>query len=117
MHCDACLMGSTRAPLFRLGLFSAALLFIAWSPGGTEEGEVLYRTHCLRCHGEDGGRRKWGAADLRASVMPDSLILRRIGKGKGIMPSFSKKLTEEQRDQVMRYVKTLRRAKGWTELP
>jgi hypothetical protein len=56
----------------------------------------------------DGSRGKWGAKDLRVSKLPDALILRQIQRGKGIMPSFAKKLSAEEMRMVMEYVKGLR---------
>jgi mono/diheme cytochrome c family protein len=72
------------------------------------QGRSLFNAHCARCHGEDGAKRKWGATDLRFSVMETALAQKQVRQGKGIMPSFERKLTETEIDAVVRYVRTLR---------
>jgi hypothetical protein len=51
---------------------------------------------------------RWSAKDLRTSKLNDVLILQQVRTGKGIMPSFAGKLSEEEILLVMGYVKGLR---------
>lgn len=98
-----------RRSLTLVALVFVVLLFVRWTPAQQDTtGGTLYRTHCVRCHGELGDKRKWGAADLRKSVLSDALILRQVAQGKGIMPSFAQKLSVPEREALMHYVKSLR---------
>lgn len=76
----------------------------------TASGEGLYKAKCARCHGADGARGFLGAKNLRRSVLPDIAVRQQILMGKGLMPSFRKKLTEAETDLLVAYVKGLRAA-------
>jgi mono/diheme cytochrome c family protein len=87
------------------------------------KGKELYlertKGNCVFCHGETGAgneanfprlRRK--PADLtnkeRMSAMTDGEVFWKITKGiNGIMPSMEKRLTEEERWNVVNYIRTL----------
>lgn len=85
------------------------LMSFTTSPGdATAQGRTLYEAHCVRCHGADGAKRKWGAKDLRTSRLSDDRILERLRSGAGIMPSFTGELSEGQMRSVVQYVKALR---------
>jgi len=91
------------------------------------KGKELYlertKGNCIFCHGEDGTgneanlprlRRK--PADLsnkeRMSAMTDGELFWKISKGiKGIMPDGEKRMTEEERWNVVNYVRTLAKEK------
>jgi mono/diheme cytochrome c family protein len=51
----------------------------------------------------------FGAKDLRKSLLPDTAIAFQIRNGKRIMPSFKKKFTSDQINEVSAYIKTLRK--------
>ena len=88
-----------------------------------ERGKALYlertKGNCIFCHGETGAgneanlprlRRK--PADLsnkeRMTSMTDGELFWKITKGiEGIMPAGEKKLTEEERWQIVNYIRTL----------
>jgi cytochrome c6 len=103
---------SGRQKLGVLAGLSAWMLFCSLAqeptPVDPTAGKELFTANCARCHGADGAKGKWGAKDLRYSALPDSGVVHQVEKGKGIMPAFRKKLTTEQIDQLMRYVKLLR---------
>lgn len=84
----------------------------AFSPAGIAAdpaaGSALFSANCARCHGMDGGKRKWGAFDLRRSTMTNTAIAQRIRTGKGIMPAFRGRLNEAQIEALVAYVRTLR---------
>ena len=71
-------------------------------------GKALFEENCAKCHGADGTRGRFGAANLRKSVMPDEAIIQRIENGKSFMPSFKKRLTPDEIREIAGYVKTLR---------
>jgi mono/diheme cytochrome c family protein len=74
-----------------------------------EEGQVLFKEYCVRCHGNDGTRGMFGAKNLQRSVLSDEAIIQQMLRGKGFMPSFRKKLSEKDMLSIVKYVKSLRK--------
>ena len=79
----------------------------------------VYNTKCANCHGRDGRARsarakREGSRDLTAAEWQDSVSDERIynsisnGKGKK-MPGFKKKLSDAQLDELVNYVRRLRK--------
>jgi len=81
------------------------------------QGEELYNMYCLPCHGENGYGD--GAAGGALGVKPanfhnpevqkqtDGALFWKIAEGRGNMPSFKKSLSEEQRWQLVVYLRKL----------
>ena len=66
-------------------------------------GEKIFRTYCITCHGIDGTLSLNGAKDLALSeISMDERILQ-ITKGKNLMTPFEGILTEEQIKAVAQY--------------
>jgi mono/diheme cytochrome c family protein len=96
---------------------------VASSPESVAKGKELYlertKGNCVFCHGENGAgneanlpklRRK--PADIsnkeRMTAMTDGELFWKISKGiNGIMPAGEKRLTEEERWNVVNYIRTL----------
>lgn len=94
----------------RIILVPLLLLFTTgFSTGQPGEGKGLYEHHCARCHGVDGARGMFGAKNLQKSQLSDTAITLQIRNGKRIMPSFKKKFTPDQINEVAAYIKTLRK--------
>ncbi|MCM3870293.1 MAG: cytochrome c [Pyrinomonadaceae bacterium] len=110
------------APLVTLGLLSvvSAVDFSTTTPATiitTADGPALYASKCVICHGKNGA----GTAALRAKGQPDlstadwqkthsdEQIAARIREGKGKMPGFAKKLSDEEIKALVKQVRTLRR--------
>jgi mono/diheme cytochrome c family protein len=83
-------------------------------------GESIYRHHCAKCHGDAGDGRGEKAGDL--SVAPtnftnaqemkgltDGELFWRISVGHRPMPAYKGKLSEEERWQVVDFVRTFAR--------
>jgi len=77
----------------------------------------LYKKHCASCHGKDGrGKTFKGklthARDLTDRAwqddMSDERFFNSIMKGKKKMPAFSKKMSEQEIDALVSYVRTLK---------
>lgn len=71
----------------------------------------LYVSNCARCHGLDGKSQKPLGKKLKADDISGgtsvSKTVRLVTNGKGKMPSFKRKLTAEQINQIAGYVETL----------
>jgi cytochrome c6 len=85
-------------------------------PGG--DAAPVYNGKCANCHGRDGrgktarGKREH-ARDLSTAEWQDGVsderIYNSISNGKGKMPGFKKKLSDAQIDELVSYVRRLRR--------
>lgn len=83
-----------------------AFVFMAFTHG--VDGRALFERNCAPCHGADGARGRFGAANLQKSVMTEDAIIERIQNGKRIMPAFKKKFNVEEIRELAAYVQTLR---------
>src|SRR5438132_5696795 len=105
---------------------SAAILMIgaAKSPNVSAssttafDASSVYNSKCASCHGKDGRARSLHARheharDLTSAEWQDSVsderIYNSISNGKGKMPSFKKKLSDSQIDELVSYVRRLRK--------
>jgi len=93
---------------------------VAASPDSLSAGAKLYREHCAICHGVSGdGKSAWAEtlpeppADLTDPAhmkrMTDGEIFWKISTGRDLMPPFAERLREEERWQVVNYLRTLAR--------
>lgn len=71
-------------------------------------GKALFETNCVRCHGTDGARGRFGAKDLRKSTLNDAQLFNTIANGRSVMPSWKNRLSEAQIKDVIVYIKTFR---------
>ena len=78
----------------------------------------VYNNKCASCHGRDGRARSLHgkhehARDLTSGEWQDSVsderIYNSISNGKGKMPAFKKKLSDSQIDELVNYVRRLRK--------
>jgi cytochrome c6 len=85
-------------------------------PGG--DATAVYNGKCATCHGRDGRAKSARARhehsrDLTTAEWQDSVsderIYNSISNGKGKMPGFKKKLSDAQIDELVSYVRRLRR--------
>jgi mono/diheme cytochrome c family protein len=81
-------------------------------------GKALFEVHCTSCHGEGGKGDGPDAmmytpepADLTDAhmmgMMTDGEIFYKVSEGRKPMPAFKKELSEEQRWQLVHFVRTL----------
>ncbi len=113
-----------------LGLVSAlfAVLFIVQAtktqarmdvpspmPG---DAKATFDAQCAKCHGKDGRAKSLHGKHVHARDLTDAAwqgnvsderLFNSISNGKGKMPDFKKKLSEEQIDALVRYVRQLKR--------
>ena len=78
----------------------------------------LYSKNCATCHGRDGRSKTLKAKRNHARNLSDSewqervsdeRIFNSIMNGKGKMPAYSKKLSEQETDALVTYVRGLRK--------
>lgn len=80
-------------------------------------GETVFKKNCVMCHGADGTGKtkmgqKLGAADLSSSdvqALSDEAMVQTVHNGRGKMPAFGTTLSDDEINQVVKYVRTLRK--------
>jgi mono/diheme cytochrome c family protein len=106
----------------KLVLPAVASMVLVLSPalfGQAETGEAIYKRNCAGCHGADGSGqtamgRTFKIGDLRAAEaqkMTDAQLADLIAKGKGKMPAYEKRLSHEQIQSVVGYLRELAKKK------
>jgi len=113
-----------RFLLFIFTVAAAALsLFIVFPSGKTTEAAgadaaTIYNRECVSCHGRDGrGRTRRGrqthARDMTSREWQDDTsderLFNSISNGRGKMPAFRKKISENDIDALVSYVRRMRR--------
>lgn len=90
---------------------------VAATPAALAEGKQIYAKHCENCHGENGDGKGQKALELstaptdftnaeKMQSAPDGELYWQTTKGRPPMPAFEDKLTEEQRWEVVDYIRT-----------
>jgi mono/diheme cytochrome c family protein len=106
----------------KLVLPAVASIALAMGPalfGQGETGEAIYKRNCAGCHGADGSGqtamgRTFKIGDLRAAEtqkMTDAQLADVIAKGKGKMPAYDKRLSHDQIQSVVGYLRDLAKKK------
>ena len=87
------------------------------TPAALAAAKQSYMEHCQKCHGEKGDGKGQKAAELSVAPMDftdarqmdelaDGQLFEEITKGQLPMPAFEDKLSEQQRWQLVDYVRT-----------
>lgn len=81
------------------------------SDEATEKIDVkyLFTLKCASCHGSDGKLGAAGAKDLSSSILTDIELKKILTEGKNGMPSFGSSLSSEEQNEIIKFVKTLRK--------
>jgi len=97
-------------------LMLAALTLAVALPAFAEgaDGNALYDKKCSMCHGKDGVAKKMatGSANFNdaAFALSTDEIVKVIQDGKGKMPGYKDKLSDEEIQAIAQYVKSLSKA-------
>lgn len=106
-----------RLAIFMVAL-TAALLTGGCDGPGDRSADVLYGKYCARCHGDDGRGvprqlARYPKADLtRSPARGDAargFYYRRIARGYGPMPAFSRRLSPQEIERLVDYSLALAR--------
>lgn len=100
-----------------LAILSLIGLSLAIPAMGQQSGEATYKAKCAMCHGADGtGNTPVGKsmkvnsfksdADVKAA---DADLVKITKDGKGKMPAYAGKLTDDQINDVVAYIRTLQK--------
>jgi cytochrome c551 len=97
-----------------LCVFAFAMIFSTWSLA--DEGADIFKSKCAACHGADGkgntgmGKslklRDLSSADVQKQS--DTELTNIITNGKDKMPKYDGKLTKDQINDVVKYLRTLK---------
>jgi cytochrome c6 len=82
-----------------------------------DSGADLYKQKCQMCHGADGTpspamAKSMGLKDLKSDDVQkqsDADLKNTVSKGKGKMTGFAGKLTDPQIDELVKYVRSLKK--------
>lgn len=87
---------------------------LPYSPPVLREGENLYKAYCVSCHGKTGlgdgspGKFKIEPANFHSKTVSrqtDGALFWKMTEGRGIMPAFKAALSEEQRWQLVAFIR------------
>ena|SRR5581483_11178971 len=96
-----------------LALAIALIPNLSYAEGGAD----TFKAKCAMCHGADGSGntamgKKFGLKDLGSADVQkesDATLTEIITKGKGKMPAYEGKLTNDQITEVVKYIRTLKK--------
>jgi cytochrome c6 len=99
-----------------LGVALAVIGFNLASVHAQGTPESLYKAKCAMCHGPDGkgdtpAGKKMGARDFHSPEVvkeTDTELFDITKKGKGKMPAYDKKLTDDQIKELVKYIRSLK---------
>lgn len=98
-------------------LIAASVLLLSLSTRAADDAAALYKTKCAACHGADGsGNTAMGKAfklrDLgsdEVQAQTDAQLTAITSDGKGKMPAYKGKLTDDQIKGLVGYIRTLKK--------
>ena len=97
--------------------FALLTLALICSAYGRADGGADFKIRCASCHGSKGtGDSKMGQSlhvrDLSSAEVQkqsDAELASIIGKGRGVMPAYSSRLSKEQIADIVKYIRTLKK--------
>jgi len=104
--------------LSRIAMFALAAALVMSTAGlaqAQDDAAALYKSKCQMCHGPDGkgtpAGQKLGVKDLHSpevAKMTDEELFKATKEGKGKMPKYEGKLTDDQIKSLVKYIHTLK---------
>lgn len=101
-----------------ISIFLATSACFGLAQGANNSAASLYKTNCVACHGADGRGTPTGkslqVADFHSAKVQqqsDAQLAGVIGAGRGNMPPFGDRLSKDQIDTLVKFVRNLGKAK------
>jgi len=98
-----------------ISMLVVGLVLATSLPAVAQDAEALYKSKCQVCHGADGKGtafgQKMGVRDFHSPEVAketDAQMIEVTKKGKGKMPAFDGKLTDDQIKGLIKYIRTLK---------
>jgi mono/diheme cytochrome c family protein len=99
-----------------INVMALALLLAAALPAAAaDDAAALYKSKCQICHGADGkgtpAGQKMGAKDFQSpevAKQSDAELIKVTKDGKGKMPKYDGKLTDDQIKGLVKYIRSLK---------
>jgi cytochrome c6 len=98
-----------------ISILAFGLLLAAAVPAVADDTEALYKSKCQVCHGPDGkgsaAGQKMGARDFHSPEVAkesDADLIKVTKEGKGKMPKFEGKLTDDQIKDLIKFIRGLK---------
>ncbi|MEY3051074.1 MAG: hypothetical protein RLY31_859 [Bacteroidota bacterium] len=83
---------------------------VAARPAKAVDGEKIYKTYCVTCHGVYGDMGASGAFNLQTSQLSLKERIEVVTNGRNAMTPFKGLLNEEKIEAVAKYVEQLRKS-------
>ena len=101
-----------------IATFLGATAWLGFGQPANNAAASTYKTNCVSCHGPEGRGSAVGkslhAADFHSAQVQqqsDAQLAGVIAEGRGNMPAFGTRLTKDQINALVKYVRTLGRSK------
>ena len=96
-------------------LLVCLLAVVSFSAQAQDPGAALFKVHCVMCHGADGSGDTPAGKVFKAAALTDPMVTTKsndelhavIKAGKNKMPTFKDKLTDDQIEEVIGYIRKL----------
>jgi mono/diheme cytochrome c family protein len=101
--------------LIKLAVIAALLALGVAGAYAQDDAAALYKSKCQVCHGPDGkgtpAGEKMGVKDFHSpevAKLSDDELIKATKEGKGKMPKYEGKLTDDQIKSLVKYIRTLK---------
>jgi mono/diheme cytochrome c family protein len=105
------------ATTLAFAIFLGAAASLGFGQPANNSAASTYKTNCVSCHGRDGRGSAVGrslhAADFHSAQVQqqsDAQLADVVAEGRGNMPAFGTRLSKDQIDALVRYIRTLAKA-------
>jgi mono/diheme cytochrome c family protein len=101
-----------------IAIFLGAAVSLGLAQPANNSAASIYKTNCVSCHGQDGRGSAVGkslhAADFHSAQVQqqsDAQLADVVAEGRGNMPAFGTRLSKDQINALVKYIRTLSKAK------
>jgi mono/diheme cytochrome c family protein len=98
-----------------ISTLAIGILLATAIPATADDAAALYKSKCQVCHGADGkgtpAGQKLGAKDFQSpevAKQSDADLMKITKEGKGKMPKYDGKLTDDQIKELIKYIHSLK---------